>query len=92
MDRVARRGPLARAPGALKSHNAEKLKGWTLWDFSTSILSQNIKKMQGDPLGKFFFEKKVSQCRKKMKAGTLWSRPVWYVTRKNKKNLFGSVC
>ena len=30
MDRVARRGSLARAPGALKSHNAEKLKGWTL--------------------------------------------------------------
>ena len=30
MDRVARRGPLARAPGALKSHNAEKLKGGTL--------------------------------------------------------------
>ena len=27
MDRVARRGPLARAPDALKSHNAEKLKG-----------------------------------------------------------------
>ena len=26
-DRVARRGPLARAPGALKSPNAEKLKG-----------------------------------------------------------------
>ena len=24
------RGSLARAPGALKSHNAEKLKGWTL--------------------------------------------------------------
>ena len=24
MDRVARRGPLARAPGALTSHNAEK--------------------------------------------------------------------
>ena len=30
MDRVARRGSLARAPGALKSHNAEKLKGGTL--------------------------------------------------------------
>ena len=27
-----------------KSHNAEKLKGGTLWDFSTSILSQNSKK------------------------------------------------
>ena len=33
-----------------KSHNAEKLKGGTLWDFSTSILSQNFKKMKGDPL------------------------------------------
>ena len=30
MDRVARRGSLARAPGALKSHNAEKLKGRTI--------------------------------------------------------------
>ena len=26
-----------------------------------------------------------------MKGGTLWSRPVWYVTRKNRKNLFGSL-
>ena len=127
MDRVARRGLLARAPGALKSHNAEKLKGGTLWGFSTSILSQNMKKlkkkifflfgrkshnaeknwkeelfgifqhpfcrktskkMQGDPLRKKNFEKKseknVSQCRKKLKGGTLWSRPVWYVTRKNR--------
>ena len=50
-----------------KSHNAEKkLKGGTLWNFSTSILSQNIKKNAGGTLwGKFFFEKKVSQCRKK---------------------------
>ena len=30
MDRVARQGSLARAPGALTSHNAEKLKGGTL--------------------------------------------------------------
>ena len=27
MDRVARRGSLARAPGTLKSHTAKKLKG-----------------------------------------------------------------
>ena len=47
----------------------KKVKGGTLWDFSTSILSQNIKKMQGGPFGEFFFEKKVSQCRKKMKGG-----------------------
>ena len=26
-----------------KSHNAEKLKGGTLWDFPTSLLSQNMK-------------------------------------------------
>ena len=75
-----------------KSHNAEKLKGGTLWGFSTSILSQNSKKIEGGTLwGKKFSEKKVSQCRKKMKGGTLWSRPVWYVTGKNRKNLFGSV-
>ena len=37
--------------GALKSHNAKKLKGGTLRGFSTSILSQNIKKMQGGPFG-----------------------------------------
>ena len=30
MDRVARRGPLARAPGSLKFHNAKKLKRGTL--------------------------------------------------------------
>ena len=43
-----------------KSHNAEKkLKGGTLWDFSTSILSQNIKKMQGDPLRKKIPKKKI---------------------------------
>ena len=120
MDRVARRGPLARAPGALTSHNAgdplrifnihsvpkhekieekniyfrakisqcrKSLKVGTLWDFPTSILSQNIKKMQGDPLRKKIekkSEKNVSQCRKKLKGGTLWSRPVWYVTRKNR--------
>ena len=41
----------------------KKLKGGTLWDFPTSILSQNIKKMQGDPLRKKNFEKKI---RKKM--------------------------
>ena len=76
-----------------KSQNAEKiLKGGTLWEFSTSILSQNIKKMQGGTLwGKFFFRKKSLAVPKKMKGGSLWSRPVWYVTRKNRKNLFVSV-
>ena len=44
----------------------KKLKGGTLWDFSTSILSQNIKKMQGGALGEnFFFEKKSRSAEKK---------------------------
>ena len=32
-----------------KSHNAEKNWKGTLWDFPTSILSQTIKKIEGDP-------------------------------------------
>ena len=60
-------------------------------DFSTSILLQNIKKNAEGTLWGKKISKKFSQCRKKMKGGTLWCRPVWDVTRKNKKNHFGSV-
>ena len=91
MDRVAR--PCAKEKKFLEKtfHNAEKqLEGGTLWDFSTSILSQLAKKLKGDPLGKKFSKKSLA-VPKKMKGGTLWSRPVWYVTRENRKNLFGSV-
>ena len=70
----------------------KKTERGTLWDFLTSILSQNIKKNAGGTLwGKNFFRKKSLAVPKKMKGGSLWSRPVWYVTRKNRKNLFGSV-
>ena len=49
-----------------KSHNAEKkLKVGNLWAFSTFILSQNIKKMQGGPFGEIFFSKKKSRSAKK---------------------------
>ena len=34
-----------------KSHNAKNTERGTLRDFSTSILSQNIKKLKGGPLG-----------------------------------------
>ena len=43
----------------------KKTERGDLCDFSTSILSQNIKKMQGDPLGKIFFEKKSRSVEKK---------------------------
>ena len=39
----------------------KKLKGGTLWDFPTSILSQNIKKMQGGPFEEKKFRKKSSE-------------------------------
>ena len=48
-------------------------------------------KNAGGPFGEIFFSKKKSRSAEKMKGGSLWSRPVWYVTRKNRKNLFGSV-
>ena len=92
-----------------KVSQCRKTERGTLWGFSTSILSQNMKKIEENK--NFDFREKVSQCRKKcrgdhlgnffrkkslavpkkMKGGILWSRPVWYVTRKNRKNLFGSV-
>ena len=49
-----------------KSHNAEKLKGRSLWGFSTSILSQNIKKLKGE---NFYFRNKNLTVPKKLKGG-----------------------
>ena len=65
-----------------KTHNAEKLKWGTLWGFSTSILSQNIKKLKGEI---FIFGEKISQCRKKLNGGTLWDFPTSILTQNSKK-------
>ena len=66
-------------------------------------LTMPKKTERGDPLGFFNihsvakhqkieggkkFPKKSRSAEKKLKGGALWSRPVWYVKR---KNLFGSV-
>ena len=68
MDRVARRGSLARAPGALKSHNAEKLKGGPFGTFQHPFCCKTSKKCRGDPLEKFFRKKSLA-VPKKMKGG-----------------------
>ena len=48
----------------------KKLKGGTLWDFPTSILSQNSKKFEGGPFGKKNFpEKKSRSAEKNWKGG-----------------------
>ena len=49
----------------------KQLKERTLWDFSTSILSQNIKKLKGGRFGEnsFFFSKKSLTMPKKTEGG-----------------------
>ena len=75
-----------------KSHNSEKkLKGGTLWDFSTSILSQIIKKLKGGPFGDFFFEKKSHNAEKKFERGDPLVSPGNKCYAEKKKNLFGLV-
>ena len=80
-----------------KSHNAEKkLKGGTLWDFSTSILSQNIKKCRGDPLRKKNSEEKNSEKKclavpKKMKGSLVSPGMVCYAEKQEKPFWFSSL-
>ena len=67
----------------LKSLNAEKLKERTLWDFSTSVLTQH-------PFCRKNIEKKVAQRRKKLKGGHLVS-PGNVCYAEKLKIFFGSV-
>ena len=69
----------------------KKLKGRTLWDFSTSILSQNFLKMKGGPFGGKTFSKKVARCRKKNEKGDPLVSPGNVCYAEKRKNLFGSV-
>ena len=70
----------------------KKLKRGTLWDFLTSILSQNIKKMQGGPFGEIFFEKKSRSVEKNE-----WGEPlvspgtVCYAEKQEKPFWFSSL-
>ena len=66
MDRVARRGSLPRAPGALTSHNAEKLKGGPLRFFNIHSVAKHEKIEENK---NFHFREKISQCRKKTERG-----------------------
>ena len=70
----------------------KKLKGGTLWDFLTSILSQNIKNAGGTLWGKFFFRKNVSQCRKNERGESSVSPgTVCYAEKQEKPFWFSSV-
>ena len=71
----------------------KKLEGWTLWDFLTSILSQNIKKMQGGPFGENFFRKKSLAVPKKNERGEPLVSPgmVCYAKKQEKPFWFSSL-
>ena len=66
-------------------------RGDPLGFFNIHSVAKHQKNAGGTLWGKIFFEKKSLAVPKKMRGGSLWSRPVWFVTRKNRKNLFGSV-
>ena len=59
MNRVARRGPLARAPGALKGDTSEivnifvAVEGGTLWREKNRKKSHNAEKLKGGTSGVF---------------------------------------
>ena len=59
--------------------------------FNIHFVAKHQKIEGGTLWEKNFFRKKSFTMPKKLKGGTLWSRLVWYVTRENRKNLFGSV-
>ena len=74
-----------------KSHNAEKkLKGGTLWDFLTSILSQNMKKLKKTKI--FIFGKKSHNAEKNERGESLVSHGmVCYAEKQEKPFWFSSL-
>ena len=62
----------------------EKAKKWTEWRAGTlPKLSTFFSQWKGGLWRKNKFRKKAHNAEKNWKGGTLWSRPVWFVTRKN---------
>ena len=77
-----------------KSHSAEKkLKRGTLWDFPTSILLQNSKKIEGGTLWAKNFPEKSLAVPKKIGRGDLLVSPgmVWYAGKQEKPFWFSSL-
>ena len=66
MDRVARRGSLARAPGALKSQCRKTERVDPLSFFNSHSVAKHEKIEENK---NFHFREKISQCRKKTERG-----------------------
>ena len=68
------------------------MKGRTLWKFSTSILSQNIKKLKGGPFGRKFFSGKSLNAEKTERGDPLVSPGmVCYAEKQEKPFWFSSL-
>ena len=80
MDRVARRGPLVRAPGALKGGHFRNCQHFCR---SWGGFVAKHQKIEGEK--NFYFREKISQCRKKLKGGTLWDFPTSILSQNSKK-------
>ena len=79
-------GPASASPWRAKVSQCRKTEGGPFGIFQHPFCRKTSKKCRGDPLEKNIFRKKSLAVPKKMKGGG--DR---YVTRKNRKNLFGSV-
>ena len=82
-------GPFGGKKNFLKSHNVERLKWDPLGFFNIHFVAKHPKNA-GGPFGEKFRKKGLAVA-KKIERGTLWCCPVWYVTRKNREDLFGPV-
>ena len=85
------KNPIDRTGFRKKSHSAKKTEREDPLGFSTSSLSQNIKKLKGEHFGEVF-SKKVSQCQKKLMGDPLVSSGmVCYVEKEEKLFWFSSL-
>ena len=75
-----------------KKSQCRKLKGGTLWDFPTSILTQNSKEIEGGTRWGFFFPKSLA-VPKKIERGDHLVSPgmVCYVEKQEKPFWFSSL-
>ena len=68
----------------------KKLKGGPFGVFQHPFCRKTAKKIEGGTFGEKISGKSLA-VPKKLEGGTLWTRRLCYVTRENRKNLFGSV-
>ena len=75
-------GPFGEKTNFRKVSQCRKTEGGPFGIFKHPICCKISKKLKGGPFGEKKILEKKSHNAEKLKGGTLWSRPVWYVTRK----------